>query len=160
MVRDVLGARPGRRRRTHEPAQCVRRRVLPAPFEPDLREVREAFLRQGAIDGGMINVADLSGNGNTASVVGDVIAGQGVLGAGAIALVGLLGIQVWLGALVVWSGRNPHSATMHMLTGAFLLATCWALTFLAHRFRFADATPRGDAASATSTPREPAPARA
>lgn len=36
-----------------------------------------------AIDGGKNNVADLSGNHNTASVVGNVIAGGGVLGAGA-----------------------------------------------------------------------------
>ena len=83
-----------------------------------------------------------------------------VLGAGALVLVGLLGIQVWLGALVVWTGRNAHAATMHMLTGAFLLATCWGLTFLAHRFRFADAAARTEATPATSTARDTAPARA
>ena len=70
-----------------------------------------------------------------------------VLGGGALALVTLLMIQVWLGALVVWTVRNPHAATIHMLTGAFLLATCWALTFLAHRFRFADAPSSHDGAS-------------
>ena len=36
-----------------------------------------------AIDAGANNIADLSGNGNTASVVGDVTAGEGVLGLGA-----------------------------------------------------------------------------
>ena len=36
-----------------------------------------------AIDGGTNNIADLSGNSNTASVVGDVMAGEGVLGLGA-----------------------------------------------------------------------------
>lgn len=62
-----------------------------------------------------------------------------VLGAGALALVFLLGVQVYLGALVVWTMRNPHAATLHMLTGAFLLATCWGVTFLSHRFCFAGA---------------------
>jgi len=83
-----------------------------------------------------------------------------VLGAGALALVGLLGIQVWLGALVVWTVRNPHAATLHMLNGAFLLATCWGLTFLAHRFRFADATAGGDVVPARSVARTRSPARA
>ncbi len=36
-----------------------------------------------AIDGGKNNVADLSGNNNTASIIGDVISGEGMLGAGA-----------------------------------------------------------------------------
>jgi cytochrome c oxidase assembly protein subunit 15 len=61
-----------------------------------------------------------------------------VLGAGAIAITGLLAAQVLLGALVIWTFRNPHAATMHMLTGAVLLATCWAVTFLAHRPFFKD----------------------
>lgn len=83
-----------------------------------------------------------------------------VLGAGAVALVGLLGIQVWLGALVVWTVRNPHAATMHMLTGAFLLATCWGLTFLAHRFRFADCAGRETLAAPPSRETTATPVRA
>ncbi len=83
-----------------------------------------------------------------------------VLGAGALGLVVLLGIQVWLGALVIWSVRNPHAATMHMLVGAFLLATCWALTFLAHRFRFGDAPAPHVVAPDTSTGRGAATVRA
>lgn len=74
-----------------------------------------------------------------------------VLPAGAALLMGLLALQVFLGALVIWKGRNPHAATMHVLNGAFLLATCWGLTFLCHRFRFADRTPQ-----TTSTGDEPA----
>ena len=66
----------------------------------------------------------------------------GVLAVGATALMGLLALQAYLGALVIWTYRNPHAATMHVLTGAFLLATCWSLTFLCHRFRFADAPPK------------------
>ena len=83
-----------------------------------------------------------------------------VLGVGAVALVSLLGIQIWLGALVVWTLRNPHAATMHMLTGAFLLATCWALTFLAHRFRFAETAVRDSAARSSAADRPTAAVRA
>jgi heme a synthase len=84
-----------------------------------------------------------------------------VLSAGAAALMALLAIQAYLGALVIWTARNPHAATMHVLTGAFLLATCWGLTFLCHRFRLAEAPAAGTPASvaaarsdshATSTP--------
>lgn len=62
------------------------------------------------------------------------------LGVGAVLLVGLLSIQIYLGALVIWTTRNPYAATIHMLTGAFTLATTWALTFAVHRFRFASET--------------------
>lgn len=83
-----------------------------------------------------------------------------ILGAGAIGLVGILGIQIYLGALVIWTTRNPHSATIHMLTGAFLLATCWGLTFLTHRFRIADPAPGGDVAHTLPTARQTTAARA
>ena len=44
----------------------------------------------------------------------------------------LLLTQVYLGALTVWTVRNSYVATFHHLTGAFLLATTWALTFLCY----------------------------
>lgn len=50
-------------------------------------------------------------------------------GAGAAVLTAMLALQIWLGALTVWTFRNPHAATLHMLTGAFLLAAAWAETF-------------------------------
>lgn len=55
------------------------------------------------------------------------------LGYGAVLLVGLLSLQIYLGALTIWTAKNPHVATTHMLLGAFLLATTWGLTLLAHR---------------------------
>ncbi|TVR55618.1 MAG: cytochrome oxidase assembly protein [Puniceicoccaceae bacterium] len=75
------------------------------------------------------------------------------LAPGAGILAGLLLLQIYLGALVVWTVRNPQSATMHMLVGAFLLATCFALTFLSHRHRFEPSPPsvRRDAAAARRT---------
>jgi heme a synthase len=55
------------------------------------------------------------------------------LGYGAILVVGLLSLQVYLGALTIWTVKNPQVATVHMLVGAFLLASTWGLTLLAHR---------------------------
>lgn len=47
-------------------------------------------------------------------------------------LPGLLILQIYLGALTVWTVRNPYVATFHHLNGAFLLASTWALTFLSY----------------------------
>ena len=47
-------------------------------------------------------------------------------------LVSLLVVQIYLGALTVWTVRNSYVATFHHLTGAFLLATTCALTFLSY----------------------------
>lgn len=45
----------------------------------------------------------------------------------------LLFLQIFLGATVTWSRIHEHAATAHMLNGAFLLASCWMLTFLSMR---------------------------
>ena len=73
-----------------------------------------------------------------------------VLGAGAVVLMALLSLQIYLGALVIWTLRNPHAATVHMLAGAFLLACTWGLTFALHRFSIDQ--PPAVAASASSRP--------
>ena len=52
-----------------------------------------------------------------------------------LSLVALLGIQIYLGALTIWTVRNPHVATFHMLNGAFLLAVCWMMTLRSLKFR-------------------------
>ena len=52
---------------------------------------------------------------------------------GILTVIGLLFVQVYLGALTIWTVRNPYVATIHHLVGAFLLASTWGLTFLAHR---------------------------
>ena len=44
-----------------------------------------------------------------------------------------LGMQIYLGALTIWTVKNPYVATAHHLVGAFLLASTFGLTFLAHR---------------------------
>ena len=45
----------------------------------------------------------------------------------------LLILQLFLGATLIWSRIHEHAATVHMLIGAFLLASCWMLTFLSMR---------------------------
>ena len=54
------------------------------------------------------------------------------LGYGALFLAVILGLQISLGALTIWTVKNPYAATAHHLVGAFLLASTWGLTFLAH----------------------------
>ncbi len=41
-------------------------------------------------------------------------------------------IQVALGAGVIWMGRTPLVTTLHVLNGAFLLATTWATHFFSY----------------------------
>lgn len=54
------------------------------------------------------------------------------LGYGALLVALALGLQIYLGALTIWTVKNPYVATTHHLIGAFLLASTWGLTFLAH----------------------------
>ncbi len=52
---------------------------------------------------------------------------------GALLLVGLLVLQIFLGAEAVWRLRDPYWTTAHVLTGACLLATTFGLTWWTHR---------------------------
>lgn len=52
---------------------------------------------------------------------------------GAAALIGMICLQVFLGALTVLTLKNEYVATLHMVLGAFLLAATWLLTFACHR---------------------------
>ncbi|MFI5338058.1 MAG: heme A synthase [Opitutales bacterium] len=60
------------------------------------------------------------------------------------ALVGLVALQIWLGALIIWTGRSVIMTTGHVLTGALTLAAAFVVTFLIHRGAF-DAPARPDA---------------
>lgn len=51
---------------------------------------------------------------------------------GVIGISVLLCLQIYLGALTIWTVKNPYAATAHHIVGAFLLATTWALTLLSH----------------------------
>jgi cytochrome c oxidase assembly protein subunit 15 len=50
-------------------------------------------------------------------------------------LVGLLALQVFLGAQVIWQQREPLVTTSHVLNGSLLLALCFWLTLLCSRNR-------------------------
>ncbi len=55
------------------------------------------------------------------------------LGYNMVTCLAALGVQIFLGALVIWKLKNPDAATAHLLVGAFLLASTWRLTFLSYR---------------------------
>jgi len=48
-------------------------------------------------------------------------------------LVGLVGLQIYLGASVVWSGRDPYLTTAHVIVGALTLSSTFLLTWMLHR---------------------------
>lgn len=73
--------------------------------------------------------------------------------AGILTVLGLLFVQVWLGAQTIWTVRNIHVTTIHHLTGAFLLASTWSLTFLTYRLE----NQQSLATEASITPIQPSP---
>lgn len=42
----------------------------------------------------------------------------------------LVHVQILLGAMVIWSTRQPVETTLHVLNGAIFLSVCWAMTFV------------------------------
>lgn len=52
---------------------------------------------------------------------------------GASLMLGLLMLQILLGAHIIWQLREPHITTGHVVCGALLMATTFWLTCLAHR---------------------------
>jgi cytochrome c oxidase assembly protein subunit 15 len=51
----------------------------------------------------------------------------------ASALISLLGLQIFLGAQIIWTQRTATMTTGHVLVGAMTLATTFWLTWVAHR---------------------------
>ena len=47
----------------------------------------------------------------------------------------LLGVQIDLGAAIIWSARNPYTMTAHVVVGALISATTFLLTWFIHRDR-------------------------
>ena len=54
-----------------------------------------------------------------------------------VLLLVLLAVQITLGAFVIWSGKQFVINSVHVMTGASVLATSVVLTLRAHRARFA-----------------------
>jgi cytochrome c oxidase assembly protein subunit 15 len=65
-------------------------------------------------------------------------------------LLGLVTLQITLGAFTVWSGRQPVINSFHVVTGASVLVTALVLTLRAHRIRF------DEGALGVRVPRSPA----
>lgn len=53
--------------------------------------------------------------------------------AGASAMLSLIVLQVLLGAMIIWTGRQADMTTAHVVVGAFTLANTFWLTWMAHR---------------------------
>jgi cytochrome c oxidase assembly protein subunit 15 len=64
--------------------------------------------------------------------------GSPTLVRGAALLLALLTVQITLGALTVLTGKQHIINSLHVVTGASVLATSLVLTLRAHRARFAD----------------------
>ena len=57
----------------------------------------------------------------------------GPLRAMSLVLVALIGLQVYLGAQTIWTGRSIVMTTGHVVTGALTLATVFLVVFLTRR---------------------------
>jgi cytochrome c oxidase assembly protein subunit 15 len=68
-----------------------------------------------------------------------------------VALVGLLWVQIYLGASVIWTGRDPYLTTGHVIVGAITLATTFFITWLLHRDVIERASSDFDPSNAAST---------
>lgn len=67
---------------------------------------------------------------------------------GSLVLLGLLVLQIYLGAVVVLSGRKPELATAHVIVGALILTTTFLITWFMHR----DVIESGPASSTQVSP--------
>ncbi len=56
-----------------------------------------------------------------------------LLRAASLLLVGLVGLQINLGAQIIWTGRSAGMTTGHVLVGALTLATTFVVAFFTHR---------------------------
>jgi heme A synthase len=54
----------------------------------------------------------------------------------AVLLLGLVCVQITLGAFVIWSGKNPVINTAHVVNGAAVLGTSLVLTLRSFRAGF------------------------
>jgi cytochrome c oxidase assembly protein subunit 15 len=78
----------------------------------------------------------------------------------AVLLLGLVFVQITLGAFVIWSGKNPVINTAHVVNGATVLATSLVLTLRSFRAGFERAVQPVRAASPSRSPGlDPLPSR-
>ena len=56
-----------------------------------------------------------------------------LLRAASVLLVGLVALQITLGAQIIWTGRSVYMTTGHVVVGALTLAVTFLVTFLSDR---------------------------
>lgn len=64
-----------------------------------------------------------------------VVTGQAML------MCGLVVAQIFMGGVIVWSGKSAVPTSFHVVVGASLLALCWLLVLRSHRMGRGAATP-------------------
>ncbi len=69
----------------------------------------------------------------------------------ACAMVLLLAVQIYLGASIIWTYRNPYPTTLHVIVGALILALSWALTFVCFRIPKSERVTAGDSTGSLTT---------
>ena len=74
------------------------------------------------------------------------------MGALVYTVLGLLIVQILLGAATIWTYKNPLIASNHMVVGALLLGSTWMLTLLTFRLRRSKANAQAQSASPTAPP--------
>jgi len=67
-------------------------------------------------------------------------------------LLALISVQITLGALTVLSQKQPLINSLHVVTGASVLATSLVLTLRAHRVRFSQTVPADDSTRVSLRP--------
>lgn len=67
--------------------------------------------------------------------------GPGLKGLGLFVVL-LIGVQIDLGAGIIWSARNPYTMTAHVVVGAMISATTFLLTWFIHREQMESREPR------------------
>jgi heme a synthase len=58
-----------------------------------------------------------------------------------VLLAGLVGLQIFLGAQIIWTGRSIYMTTGHVIVGALTLATTFGVAFFTHRESIEQARP-------------------
>jgi len=56
-------------------------------------------------------------------------------------LVGLVALQIYLGAQIIWTGRSVYMTTGHVIIGALTLATTFVVAFFTRRSSMEQANP-------------------
>lgn len=93
-----------------------------------------------------------------ATVWRDPACGAGLRRLG-LSVIALIGAQIYLGAEIIWTARNPYIMTAHVIVGAFVTAATFLLTWALHRneLECMETPPAGAVQFKSAQTRMPAP---